>query len=84
MTQFLNRLLALPVALQNQLFAAFELRLEQEIEMAKTAGTFEVGVEVLKAESLTIASSEVIYTHSTEVGQRGHQFLQQASAPHFL
>ncbi len=80
MTQFLNRLLALRVELQNQLFEAFELRLEQEIEMAKTAGTFEVGVEVLKAESLTVAKSEIIYTHSTGAKTTCHEIIRKDKA----
>lgn len=77
MTQFLNRLLALPIKLQNQLFAAFELRLAQAIETAKANGTYEVGVEILKAESLTIASSEIIYTHNTGAITRCYEIIRK-------
>ena len=77
MNQFLNRLLALPVGLQNQLFEVFELGMAQEIEAAKESGTYEVGVEVLKAESLTIDSSEVIYTHTTGATTQCHKIIRR-------
>src|SRR5262249_12832165 len=50
-TQFLNRILALRIDLQNTLFAAFEGLLEARIEAAVAAGTYDVGVETLTAES---------------------------------
>jgi hypothetical protein len=62
-SQFLNRVLALPIQQQNDLFAEFETRLENKIEEAIAAGTYEVGVETLRAESLTILSTQRIYTH---------------------
>ena len=55
MSRFLNRLLALPIAEQNQLFAALEERIEANIEQAVEAGTFEVGVETVRADSLSTA-----------------------------
>ena len=63
MSRFLNRLLALPIAEQNQLFAALETRIESNIEQAVEAGTFEVGVETVRADSLSIAGRETIYEH---------------------
>ena len=63
MSQFLNRLLALPIAEQNQLFAAPEARIEANIEQAIEAGTFEVGVETVRAESLVLAGRETLYEH---------------------
>ncbi|MCQ8811811.1 strawberry notch C-terminal domain-containing protein, partial [Escherichia coli] len=45
--RFLNRVLALRIALQNRLFAAFEERLALVIEGAISAGVYDVGVEVL-------------------------------------
>ena len=63
MSQFLNRLLALPIAEQNQLFAALEARIEANIEQAIEAGTFEVGVETVRAESLVLAGRETLYEH---------------------
>jgi hypothetical protein len=64
MPQFLNRLLALPIALQNALFAVFEDLLETRIEEAMAAGIYDAGVETLKAESFVIAERRTVYTHA--------------------
>ena len=53
-TQFLNRVLALRIDLQNTLFAAFEQLLEARIEAAIAAGTYDLGVETLIAESFRV------------------------------
>ena len=63
MSRFLNRLLALPIAEQNQLFAALEARIESNIEQAMEAGSYEVGVETVRADSLSIAGRETLYEH---------------------
>ena len=63
MPQFLNRLLALPIDEQNQLFGALETRIEANIEIAIEAGTFERGVETIVADSLSVASRETVFTH---------------------
>ena len=63
MPQFLNRLLALPIDEQNQLFAALESRIETNIEIAIEAGTFERGVETIVADSLSVAERETVFTH---------------------
>ena len=60
---FLNRMLALSVAMQNLLFEAFEGLLTARIEQAKASGSYEVGLETLLAESFRIASRATIYTH---------------------
>ena len=52
-----------PSASQNALFAELESRVESNIEQAVEAGTYEVGVETLRADSLTAAGSETLYTH---------------------
>ena len=63
MPRFLNRLLALPIAEQNQLFAELEDRIDAGIEQAMEAGTYEVGVETVRADSLTVAGRETLYQH---------------------
>ena len=63
MPQFLNRLLALPIDEQNQLFGALETRIEANIEIAIEAGTFERGVETIAADSISVASRESVFTH---------------------
>jgi hypothetical protein len=62
-TQFLNRVLALPIHLQNLLFDVFDGLLDARIEAAIASGTYDVGVETLRAESLVIADRRTIYTH---------------------
>ena len=63
MPRFLNRLLALPIAEQNQLFAELEERIASNIEQAIEAGSYEVGVETVTADSLTVAGRETLYEH---------------------
>ena len=63
MPKFLNRLLALPIAEQNQLFAELEARIASNIEQAIEAGSYEVGVETVIADSLAIAGRETLYEH---------------------
>ena len=63
MPRFLNRLLALPIAEQNQLFAELETRIASNIEQAVEAGSYEVGVETVTADSLAIAGRETLYEH---------------------
>jgi hypothetical protein len=63
-TQFLNRVLALRIDRQNTLFAAFEQLLEARIEGALAAGTYDVGVETLIAESFRVAERRVVCTYA--------------------
>ena len=63
MPKFLNRLLALPIAEQNQLFAELEDRIAANIEQAIEAGSYEVGVETVIADSLAVAGRETLYEH---------------------
>jgi len=62
-TTFLNRILALPIALQNRLFEVFEGLLEASIEGAIQAGTFDIGVETVTAESLVVVDRRTIAAH---------------------
>ena len=63
MPRFLNRLLALPIDEQNQLFAELEARIAENIEQAVEAGSFEVGVETVRADSLSVDGRETLYEH---------------------
>ena len=58
MSTFLNRLLALPIAEQNELFEHLEGLVEANIEDAVENGTLNQGVERIAAASLEIVSSE--------------------------
>ncbi|MFN6442097.1 MAG: strawberry notch C-terminal domain-containing protein [Nostoc sp. DedSLP01] len=61
--QFLNRLLALRIEMQNIIFERFELLFSQQIETARAAGVYEMGVETLRAQQFTVESCESVYTH---------------------
>ncbi|SDO65331.1 strawberry notch-like NTP hydrolase domain-containing protein [Afipia sp. GAS231] len=62
-TTFLNRLLALTIDLQNILFTAFEQLLTARIEGAIASGTYDVGLETLRAESFVVTDRRTIYVH---------------------
>jgi predicted RNA methylase len=62
-TTFLNRLLALTIALQGILFTAFEQLLNARIEGAIASGIYDVGLETLTAESFIVTARQTIYTH---------------------
>jgi hypothetical protein len=62
-TTFLNRMLALTIELQGVLFTAFEQLLNARIEGAIAAGTYDMGLETLRAESFVVANRETIYAH---------------------
>src|SRR2546430_2520417 len=62
-TTFLNRLLALTIELQNILFTAFEQLLTSRIEGAIASGTYDVGLETLRAESFVVTDRRTIYVH---------------------
>ncbi len=62
-TTFLNRMLALTIELQGVLFEAFEQLLAARIEGAIASGTYDAGLETLRAESFAVTGREVIYTH---------------------
>ena len=59
----LNRLLALTIELQNILFTVFEQLLAARIEGAIASGTYDVGLERLRAMSFVVKERRTIYTH---------------------
>lgn len=63
-TQFLNRLLAMKISMQNTMFGYLEERIEAEIEAAVANGTFEKGVETLEAESFVVLERRPLFTHA--------------------
>lgn len=62
-TTFLNRLLALTIELQNILFTVFEQLLIARIEGAVASGTYDIGLETLRAESFIVTDRRTIYAH---------------------
>ncbi|TNE41265.1 MAG: methylase [Sphingomonadales bacterium] len=62
-TTFLNRLLALTIELQGILFDAFEQLLQARIDGAIASGTYDMGLETLRAESFIVTDRQVVHTH---------------------
>jgi len=62
-TTFLNRMLALTIAMQNSLFEVFEQLLTARIEGAIAAGIYDRGLETLSADSLRVTERRTVYTH---------------------
>lgn len=62
-TTSLNRLLGLTIGLQNVLFTAFEQLLTARSEGAVASGTYDVGLETLRAESFVVSRRRTIYVH---------------------
>ncbi len=60
--RYLNRLLALPIQMQNDLFGAFAAKIEQQTERARTNGALDVGIETLRADRITVVSEEDMWT----------------------
>ncbi|MBK5956714.1 methylase [Rhodoplanes serenus] len=60
---FLNRMLALTIELQGVLFTAFEQLLNARIDGAIAAGTYDVRLETLWADSFVVTGRQTIYTH---------------------
>ena len=58
--RFLNRLLALPISVQNTLFGVFEEIVETRVEAARAAGTLDVGAETITADSLKLMQVHVL------------------------
>ncbi|WP_064696201.1 bifunctional class I SAM-dependent methyltransferase/DEAD/DEAH box helicase [Rhizobium aegyptiacum] len=68
---FLNRMLALTIAMQNVFFEAFEQLLAARIEGAIAAGIYDKGLETITADSMTVTDRRLIYTHPV-TGAQSH------------
>ncbi|MDH0910547.1 strawberry notch family protein [Rhizobium pusense] len=68
---FLNRMLALTIAMQNLLFEAFEQLLAARIEGAIAAGVYDKGLETLTADHMTVKDRRLVYTHPV-TGAQSH------------
>jgi predicted RNA methylase len=63
-TTFLNRVLALEIGFQNALFERFEELLAGQIESAVAGGTYEMGLETIRAERLRIVNRTRVASHA--------------------
>lgn len=64
-TQFMNRVLSLPVEQQNYVFDEFQQRVDSRVEAAIAAGTLDQGMETIRADRIEKVSEQVVYTHDT-------------------
>ena len=60
--RYLNRLLALPIEMQNVLFGAFAQKIEAQTEAARSAGTLDLGIETLRADRIRMMGEEDLWT----------------------
>ena len=60
--RWLNRLLAMTIAVQNAIFDEFLTLVETRVAAAKEAGTFDIGVETISVEACQVLSDTVIRT----------------------
>ena len=60
--RWLNRVLALPIALQNAIFDEFQGLVEARVDAARQAGTLDLGVETIAVESFEILSDTLLRT----------------------
>ena len=60
--RWLNRILALPIALQNAIFDEFLALVEARVAAAREAGTLDLGVETIAVETARIAENIVLRT----------------------
>lgn len=60
--RWLNRLLALPIALQNAIFDEFLSLVEARVAAARDAGTLDLGVETIRVDRATVIEDQVLRT----------------------
>lgn len=60
--RWLNRILALPIALQNAIFDEFMGLVEARIDAARQAGTLDLGLETIAVEDFTVRSDTLLRT----------------------
>lgn len=60
---FLNRIMVLPVDVQNKVFDEFYSRFTGNVAVAKDQGTFDTGVSKVRGSNISVSKEEIIYTH---------------------
>jgi len=67
--KFLNKLLGLPVHLQDLIFSYFLCTLEAQINQAKLQGTYDEGIADIHANSMKVKTLETLYTYPATAGK---------------
>jgi len=65
---FLNRILAMKIDAQNELFDAFSAKMADMIERAKDAGTFDPGMEKLKGVTVEVKNRTRLWEDKDKIG----------------
>ena len=68
-TMFLNRLLGLPVGVQNYIFSHFSAELDHQIKIAKQTDKFDEGVVDIRGEAIAVANGYPV-TLATDAGTK--------------
>ena len=63
--RWLNRILALPIALQNAIFDEFMSLVEGRVDAARQAGSLDLGVETVAVDSFEVISDTLLRTDAT-------------------
>ena len=58
--RWLNRVLALPIALQNAIFDEYLALIEARVEAAREAGTFDLGLETVKVDDCRVIADQLL------------------------
>lgn len=61
-TQFLNRMLNMPIETQTQVFEALSKRIDSQLEAARRHGTLDVGMETVKAQNVSVDEEQTVFT----------------------
>ncbi|WP_340324276.1 MULTISPECIES: strawberry notch C-terminal domain-containing protein [Erythrobacteraceae] len=69
--RWLNRILALPIAMQNAIFDEFLALVEARISAARDAGTLDVGIETIQVESASV-DEDIILRTDERTGATSH------------
>jgi len=79
MSQFLNRILSLPVGEQNRVFNAFSDRFRDVVDHAVEAGTLDAGTETYRADRIVKNTENTVYTDPTSGAETKHVALRTFS-----
>lgn len=79
MSQFLNRILSLPVGEQNRVFNAFSDRFRDVIDHAVESGTLDAGTETYRADKIVKNTETTVYTDPTSGAVTKHVALHAFS-----
>jgi len=79
--KFMNRVLALPLEQQNQVFNGFMSQYEMAIADAKQSGDYDVGTETVKADGARVESEETVYSEGAAKSRYVHVKLRKRNNP---